>query len=185
MHLSRTLLLLLLATVVTAAEPAPRQLEISPHSSEVAFRAYKLGLLPIDGQFTRFAGWLSLERETPASCRVELRVEVASLKTEDPSMAQVVTGPELMDAARFPFLWFVGRCQGQNIGGELAMHGLKRPCELSLEWRPDAVIAEGHIVRADWGISAMPLLAGKTVRIRVSVPLRAQPSHGGEARDNP
>jgi hypothetical protein len=60
----------------------------------------------------------------------------------------------------------------------LTMHGATHHCSLSLDWRPNEVIAQGHIVRADWGISAMPLLAGKTVRIRVSVPLAAQPSHG-------
>jgi hypothetical protein len=50
---------------------------------------------------------------------------------------------------------------------------------LSLDRHPDGLIAEGHIVRADWGITAMPVLAGKTVRIRVSVPLPAQSSHPG------
>jgi polyisoprenoid-binding protein YceI len=161
------------------AEAAPQRIEIAPYASEVGFRAYKLGLLPIDGKFIRFDGWLTFDPGDRASCRVELRVEVASLQTNDPAMQPVVTGPDFMDAANFPLLRFVGRCTGSEIGGNLAMHGVSHPCSLTLDWRQDEVIAEGRIVRADWGISAMPLLAGKTVRIRVSVPLAAQPSHGG------
>jgi polyisoprenoid-binding protein YceI len=165
--------------VACQAEAAPRRIEIAPSASEVGFRAYKLGLLPIDGKFTRFDGWLTFDPDDRTSCQVELRVDVASLQTEDPAVLPVVTGPDFMDAGNFPLLRFVGRCTGRDIGGTLAMHGVSHPCSLALDWRPDEVIAEGHIVRADWGISAMPLLAGKTVRIRVSVPLAAQPSHGG------
>jgi polyisoprenoid-binding protein YceI len=177
MRLIYALLASLLATISSAAIAAPERIDISPPASEVAFRAYKLGLVPIDGRFTRFSGRLTLDPADKSSCRVELQVEVASLMTDDPEVQPVITGPEFMDAGKFPALRFTGDCKGRDIGGVLAMHGVSRACELSLDWHPDAVIAEGHIVRADWGISAMPVLAGRTVRIRVSVPLAAQLSH--------
>ena len=168
----------LLVVFACQAEATSQRIEIAPPSGEVGFRAYKLGLLPMDGKFTRFDGWLSFDPDDTTSCRVELRVEVASLQTDDREVLPVVTGPDFMDAANFPLLQFAGRCIGHEIGGTLAMHGVSHHCSLSLDWRLNEVVAEGHIVRADWGISAMPLLAGKTVRIRVSVPLAAQPSHG-------
>ena len=34
------------------------------------------------------------------------------------------------------------------------------------------VVAEGRLVRADWGMTAMSVLGGRTVRISVAVPLR-------------
>jgi polyisoprenoid-binding protein YceI len=169
---------LLIAIFAWQADAAPQRVEISPASSEVAFRAYKLGLLPIDGKFTRFEGRLNFD-SGDKSCQVELRVEVASLHIEEPAVLSVVIGPDFMDAASFPWLRFAGRCSGRNIGGMLTMHGVSNDCLLPLDWRPNELVAEGHIVRADWGISAMPLLAGKTVRIRVAVPLVAQPSHPG------
>jgi polyisoprenoid-binding protein YceI len=172
-------LTVLIAIFAWQADAEPQRVEISPPSSEVAFRAYKLGLLPIDGKFTRFEGWLMFDPGDRKSCQVELRVEVASLQTEDPAVLPVVIGPDFMDAASFPLLRFAGRCTGRDIGGTLTMHGVSHDCLLSLDWRPNEVVAEGHIVRADWGISAMPLLAGKTVRIRVAVPVVAQPSHRG------
>jgi polyisoprenoid-binding protein YceI len=177
MRIALALPALLLATAAASAAAAPRRIEIRPPASEVAFRAYKLGLLPIDGRFTRFDGWLTLDSDDKASCQVELRVEVGSLQTDDPAVLPVVTGPQFMDSAAFPVLRFAGNCRGPDIDGSLSMHGVSRPCAFSLHWHPDALIAEGRIVRSDWGISAMPLLAGKTVRIRVSVPLAAQSSH--------
>ena len=177
MRLIHAALALLVATLAGTANAAPRRIEITPADSEVAFRAYKMGLLPLDGRFTRFNGWLTLDPADKASCRVELHIEVASLDTEDRAAQPVVTGPQFMDAASFPVLRFAGDCAGHDIAGVLAMHGVSRPFTLSLDWRPDAVIAEGHIVRADWGITAMPVLVGRTVRIRVSVPLPRQSSH--------
>lgn len=173
------LLALLLGTVAGAATAAPQRIDITPPGSEVTFRAYKLGLIPVDGKFTRFSGRLILDPADKASCRVDLQIEVASLKTEDPAIQPVITGPQFMDAANFPVLRFMGDCQGHDIAGDLAMHGVRRSSAFSLDWHPDAVIAEGHVVRADWGITAMPMLVGRTVRIRVSVPLAAQASHHG------
>src|SRR5262249_33588834 len=109
-------LTLLIATFACQAEAAPQRVEISPPASEVALRAYKLGLLPIDGKFTHFDGWLIFDPDDRTSCRVELRVEVASLRTEDPAVLPVVIGPDFMDAASFPQLLFAGRCAGREIG---------------------------------------------------------------------
>ena len=53
------------------------------------------------------------------------------------------------------------------------MHGVTHPFELSLTWSKDAVVAEGRLLRADWGMTAMPILGGRTVRIRVTVALPA------------
>jgi polyisoprenoid-binding protein YceI len=178
-RLIHPLLASLLGTVSSVAVAAPQRIDISPPASEVGFRAYKIGLIPIDGIFTHFNGGLIVDPENKAFCQVDLRIEVASLETEDPALRPVITGPQFMDAASFPVLRFVGNCHGRDVAGDLAMHGVSRSSAFSLDWHPDSVIAEGHIVRADWGISAMPLLVGRTVQIRVSVPLPAQSSHHG------
>jgi hypothetical protein len=36
------------------------------------------------------------------------------------------------------------------------------------------VEAEGRLLRATWGMTALPNLAGRTIRIRVSIPLPAE-----------
>jgi polyisoprenoid-binding protein YceI len=162
----------LLAGAACSAQAAPRRIEFGPPDSQVAFRAYGLGLLPIDARFTRFDGWLTYDPDATAACRVEFRAEVASMVTEDPSLQGTIAGPDFLDAASFPTLSYGGSCQADgDLQGMLAMHGITRPFTLELTWGHDSVIAEGRLLRADWGMTAMPLMGGRTVRIRVEVPL--------------
>ncbi len=143
-----------------------------------------MGLWPIDATFSRFGGWLVYDPDDRGRCQVELHVDVASLITQDPSVRATILGPDFMDAASFPALGYAGTCGVAGVGGKLAMHGVTRPLSLSLDWGPGAVVAEGRLVRAEWGMSAKPFLGGRTVRIRVTVPLsgpREQTSHPASA----
>ncbi len=160
-----------LACTATTAQAAPHQIALAPPATEVDFRAYGLGLLPIDARFTRFTGTLTYDPDDHAACRVELTVDAASLLTQDAPLRDTITGPDFMDAARFPSLNYAGTCQANAIAGTLGMHGVTRPFSLSLAWTHDAVMAEGSLQRAEWGMTAMPILGGRTVRIRVTVPL--------------
>ena len=56
-----TLAALLLAGLAGSTQAAPRRIQLAPPGSEVAFRAYGLGLLPIDASFARFDGWLTYD----------------------------------------------------------------------------------------------------------------------------
>ena len=108
--------LLLVAGLTGVAQAAERRVQFGPPASEVAFRAYGLGMLPIDSSFTRFAGWFSYDPDDRASCRVELQVQVASLVTDDPSLRGTIVGPEFMDAASFPALTYVGHLRDRRAG---------------------------------------------------------------------
>jgi polyisoprenoid-binding protein YceI len=171
MGVSSLLVAVLLACTAVSAAAEPRRIQFSPPSSEVDFRAYGLGLLPIDAKFTRFGGWLIYDPDNRESCRVELTVDVASLATDDASVHDTVIGPEFLDAARFPSLDYAGYCETQGLAGNLGMHGVTRPFRLSLTWGRNEVVAEGRLARADWGMTSRPILGGRTVRIRVVVSL--------------
>jgi polyisoprenoid-binding protein YceI len=175
-----TLAALCVVGLAGPAEAAPRRIPLAPPDSEVEFRAYGMGLLPIDASFSRFDGMLTYDPDDRAACQVDLRVQVASLITEDASLRGTIVGPYFMDAATFPTLTYTGACEADGVGGMLAMHGVTRPFALSLSWKERIVVAEGRLVRAEWGMKALPLVGGRTVRIRVSVPLgdrREQISH--------
>jgi polyisoprenoid-binding protein YceI len=162
---------MVLAGVASVAHAAAHRVEFGPPASEVAFRAYGLGLLPIDASFTHFGGWLIYDPDDVAACQVELRVEVTSLVTTDPSVRDALVGPTLMDAATFPTLSYAGTCDARGLGGTLTMHGITRAFTLSLSWTSNRVVAEGRLLREEWGMTGLPFLAGRTVRIRVAVPL--------------
>ena len=173
MHVIMILVAAMMALAATDAAAAPRRIEFGPPTSEVAFRGYGMGVMPIDGRFTHFDGRLIYDPDDHARCQVVLDVDVASLVTEDPSMRTTVVGSDFLDAARFPSMTYQGACDARGLGGRLGMHGVTNAFELSLTWSGDEVVAEGRLLRADWGMTAMPLLGGRTVRIRVSVRLPA------------
>lgn len=169
-------LLLLLPLRGLAAEAS---VELSPGRSIVAFRAYGLGLLPLDGRFRRFDGRLTYDPEFPTHCSVTLKADVASLTMAPTTFGEMVRGPDFLDATRFPALAYDGACGPGGLTGQLTMHGVTRPFALRLDWKNAAVTAVGRLRRADWGMTARPLLGGSTVRITVTVPLPVAPRTGG------
>ncbi len=180
---NRLLIGAMAAVVAACAQPcgssaAETRLALTPATDTVGIRAYKLGVFPLDGMFHRFDGWLIYDPANRADCHVELHVVVASLTVSSPGMLQRVLGPEFLDAAHYPSLAFHGTCDGNGLNGRLAMHGVTRPFALALDWRHQSVDAVGNLQRSDWGMRALPVLAGPTVRIGVSVNI-AGPPHPG------
>ena len=176
MHVLSLSVCVLCACLATGAAAAPRRIDLAPPATEVAIRAYGMGLLPLDGTFAQFRGVLTYDPDDHATCRVDLTIDVVSLTMTNASMRETMIGPDFIDAPRFPTLTYSGACQKSGLSGMLGLHGITRPFQLSLAWSPDRVVAEGQLVRADWGMIAMPIVAGRTVRIQVTVPL-APPSH--------
>lgn len=169
---------LLLLGLPPRAVAAPASVELLPGSSTVGIRAYGFGLLPLDGQFTRFHGRFSYDPDAPTRCTVTLQAEVASLAMTPATAGEMVRGPDFLDATRFPMLSYDGACGPEGLVGQLTMHGVTRPFALSLDRRPDAIKAIGRLRRADWGMTARPLLGGSTVRITVTVRLAAPAGAG-------
>jgi polyisoprenoid-binding protein YceI len=160
MHRAFSLAAACVALLVSDAAAAPRRIALAPPATEVAFRAYGMGLLPLDGIVTKFRGALLYDPDDQTKCQVELAVDVDSLTMSDSSVRQTVVGPDFMDASRFPMLTFSGDCRSEDLGGLLLMHGISRPFALMLDWSRDRVVAEGRLRRADWGMTAMPIMGG-------------------------
>jgi polyisoprenoid-binding protein YceI len=174
------ILALVLAWHGAAAQGAPEaSVELLPNTSKVAFRAYGFGLFPLDGNFTRFRGRFTYDPAAPTHCSVTLQADVGSLDMTPSTAGETVLGPDFLDAARFPMLAYEGTCGPEGLTGQLTMHGVTRPLTLTLDRRANGITAVGRLLRADWGMTARPLLGGSTVRITVTVPLPAPPRAGG------
>src|SRR6185312_15050748 len=119
MRLFLLALLLLLGALPARAEP--RGFRLQPGSGAIGFRAYGLGLLPIDGGFTRFSGTRTLDPAAPGACRLERHAEAASLAMSDPAITEAALGPDLLDVARFPAFGFHGECKAGAITGPLLL----------------------------------------------------------------
>ena len=171
----RFLLLLLIAALPARAAPLP----LLPAGSRVELRANGLGLIPFDGRFTRFHGWMGTDPANPGACRIVLEIEAASLTMSTTAVRDGIAGPEFMDVAQFPELAFHGACEGARVTGSLLLHGQTHPFTLDFESSPPAgsLLLSGTLKRAEWGMTARPFTAGSTVRIRVAFPDPATGPH--------
>ena len=162
------LAMLLLGAAAAPSPPAP--IRLAPPATEVGFRAYAFGMVPIDGTFTRFEGQLGLDPGVPGACSVAVSIDTASLFIADRETRDDVISPAFLDAGTYPTMAYRGRCAEGGVQGDLTLHGQTHPLLLTLAREDDRLIATGIVRRADWGITARPILAGPTVRIRVSIP---------------
>lgn len=169
------MLRLLLVLIVLSIAPAwAQRVALSPPGTEVAIRVHGLGLLPLDGRFTRFHGWFDRDPATPGKCEVFLEAQPASLDMFPAAIGDEITGPDFLDAAAFPVLAYHGGCQvdggGERLEGELTLHGQTHPFALALTHEDGLMVATGELLRAQWGMGARLWLGGETVRIRVTTP---------------
>lgn len=165
------LLLPLLLVLPAPSQAQPVQQDILPGPDAVAIRTYGLGLLPLDGQFTRFSGVLRYDPADHAACAVALRIQAESLDMATGSMTAMIRGPDFLDTEHFPLVVYRGSCTATGLQGQLSMHGVTRPFALALDWGAAHLVATGSLQRADWGMTARRLLGGDTVRITVTLPL--------------
>jgi len=146
---------------------------LAPPDTEIGLRAYAIGLMPIDGAFSRFRGAITFDPGGQGGCSVDLTVEVASFIGPRASVRDDFVSSEFLDASSYPMLQYRGLCGDGLVQGELRLHGQTHPLRLTLKQEQQRLVATGEIRRADWGMTARPFTVGSTVRIRVSVPLAA------------
>lgn len=144
-----------------------------PPGSRITIRVYALGLIPMDGRFDRFHGWLRYDPANPKACQVSVEIEAASLQTSLSIARDTALGPQFMDVAQFPEMAFQGACQGDAVDGDLLLHGQTHPFSLTREpsRAGGTLVASGRLRRADWGITARRFTVGSTIRIRVEIPM--------------
>jgi len=149
------------------------QRPVLPPGSQIAIRVYGLGLLSMDGSFSRFHGWMRHDPATPNACQVILEIDPASLEVSHGTIRDTIVGPEFLDVRQFPRMAFRGACQGDVIAGDLLLHGQTHPFSLDREETRanGTLVVSGHLHRADWGITARRFTIGSTIRIRVEIPM--------------
>ena len=164
--------------VITAAAAAPQTITIAPGTTDIGFRLYLFGFLPLDGHFARFAGSLALDPANPGRCHVAVRVETESLVMPNAEALKIALGADFLDAAHFATLVYDGDCHPVSgappvLEGLLTMRGRSGPLVFTLHPSGDAFRVSADLHRAAWGMGAHPLLARDTIRLRITTRLLA------------
>jgi polyisoprenoid-binding protein YceI len=106
-----------------ARNGAPAALAIDRAQSRVTFTVTKWGFLDVEGRFDQFDGTIVYDAQRPGASRIDWRVKVASVDTDEPNRDQSLQQAEYFDAARYPELTFVSDRVSVAGPGELDVQG--------------------------------------------------------------
>ncbi len=152
------------------ALPAPGSYEIDPVHTFAYFgaRHHVVGL--VRGRFEKVTGTIAAGKD-PADCAVDVRIDIASLTTQNTERDKDIQGPAYFDAIKFPTMTYKGkgiRRDGDHwvMDGTLTMHGVAKIVPLTFVFNgvfPDtkpgkparlAFKATAGVKRAEFGMGA-------------------------------
>lgn len=146
--------------------------KLDPAHSTLLMRLSHLGFSRYVARFTRFDAKLKFDPAKPATSQLTVTVDPKSLDADaaPKGFMDTLTGPEWLDAGKFPELKFVSTkveptaAGGLKITGNLTLHGVTRPVVLNGKYNggyaghpmdPHARIgfsATGTFKRSDFGV---------------------------------
>lgn len=176
------------AASIGAAEARSRVYVMDGYSAALNFSCDVLGMMPVEGAFTRFIAVISVDDAAPEEARAVVRVDANSLKS-DPDWINDLRGPDFFDVAAHPEFGFVSRTaivEGHGklrLDGMLTLRGQSHPVSLRVRYSlpdkagaPASIIADGEVDRTTFGMDAYELVVSDEVAIEVSG--IARPAYG-------
>lgn len=158
-------LLTLSASSLGFAEP----LKLDAAHSTVGFKIKHLVISTVNGRFNKFEGSAEFDEKTGKVENLKVKIDVASIDTNEPKRDQHLRSKDFFDIEKFPEIEFIGRKatyknnKPVQIAGDLTIHGVTKPTTLSLEFkgivtdpwetRRGAFEASGTINRKDFGLT--------------------------------
>lgn len=157
---------------------------LDPRHSSLLFDVDHFGYSRFVARFDKVEATLDANTAEPEKSRLSVTVKAASVDTNVEELDRMVTGPDLLDAARYPDIRFETTAlkrTGPKTGemtGNLTMHGKTKPVTLEVTFNggsPDPLTgddtlgfsAKGELNRADWGLSAWWPAVGNDVDLRI------------------
>jgi polyisoprenoid-binding protein YceI len=164
----------------------------STHSS-VGFWVRHLMVTKIRGTFNRWTGTIQIDERDPSLCRVDVRIEAASVDTNEPQRDGHLRSADFFEVDRYPHITFKSTsieraAEGQyRLLGDLTIRGVTREVALEVEDCGRAkhpmtgdsragFSARTSIRRADFGLTWNALLetGGVAVSDKVEIDLEIQ-----------
>ena len=158
---------------------APRlgRYEIDASRSRVTFRTrHMFGLGPVRGTFAIRSGSVGIA-EPLADSAVQVEIDAASFRTGNEQRDQSVLSARFLNATRYPVISFRDghvSADGTTIRGMLTVREACRPVSLSIgqvtvDERSFTASATVRVDRTEFGVTAMPGLAGRYLNLTVEV----------------
>jgi len=176
--------------VTTSTISSTKTYKIDKAHSEIVFQVRHL-LTRVRGRFSEFDGTISYDEANPERSSVDVRIQAASVDTNEPDRDKHLRTGDFFDVEKFQTLTFKStrvRKKGDerfDVDGDLTIHGVTRPVTLTATFLGKAkdpwgnerlgFEAETAINRKDFGLAwnaaleTGGFLVGDEVKISVSV----------------
>jgi polyisoprenoid-binding protein YceI len=156
---------LFLAAFLTAA---PITLDADPNHSTAAFSVKHMMVTTVRGAFTKFSSTLTFDKDDPAKASVMLKIEPASINTNNEKRDGHLKSADFFDVQRCPEMTYKStRIEKSGdkykVTGDLTMHCVTKPLTLEATFTSEPVkspmgtvygaSATGKLKRSEWGLT--------------------------------
>ena len=179
--------------------------DIDLSHSSIRFSVRHLNISTVHGRFDRWSGRVALDDANIERSQVSVRIEAASINTNDAKRDAHLCSADFFDAARHPEITFVGKHIEKSgngllhLSGDLCIAGVTHTVALEVDllghakdpWGAERAVfsASTTIDRRDFGLvwsqalEAGGLLVGEKVEIGISIEAvrRTEAAGGGRA----
>jgi polyisoprenoid-binding protein YceI len=116
--------------------------KIDPEHSTIGFSIKHMKVATVHGRFTEFRGALRFDPDRPRDAWVDVVIETASIDTGNARRDAHLRSTDFFDVATYPTITFRGMSVEQAeplrhdrwlVTGDLRMHGVTQPVELSVQ----------------------------------------------------
>jgi polyisoprenoid-binding protein YceI len=157
---------LFLAAFVAAA---PLTLEADPNHSTVGFAVKHMVVTTVRGQFNKFSSTVTLNKDDPGKSAVELKVDPASINTNNEKRDGHLKSADFFDVQKCPDMTFKSNKVEKSgdkykVTGNLTMHCVTKPLTLDASFTDQPIkspsgtavypgSATGKLKRSEWGLA--------------------------------
>jgi len=112
---------------------------ISRSYSTLSFTATKWMVFKEEGLFQEFSGTMTYSAKDPATCKIEVTVQAASLDTRNATRDKVLRSDDFFDVEKYPTLSFhsasvnSGGNDSYDVSGELTIHGVTKQITVTVK----------------------------------------------------
>ncbi len=166
--------------------------EIDPTHTNVLFGINHMGFSQYYGRFNTISGKLNFDAKAPEKSKIDVKIDIASIDTNNQKLEAELIGEQWFDAAKFPSATFTSTKIEKltdttgKVTGDFTLHGITKPVVLDVTFngagqnpfmKSDELgfSAKGTIKRSEFGISQYIPMVGDDVALTIETELHRKP----------